>query len=212
MPKTENNPFLILIHALPILRHRLHILIHALPILIPLLGFRLSAPYPNTCIAYSYVGFRLHIFPDSSRQHLRLSAPYLNTLPTRQPIRIEHPRLDKNEHYANRVVSQSASSIKSPESSTNQNRALRHPSRHYVTPESSRLGVRTLLGSRLESAAIFYLSTWRNLTPCSSQLTLLLLVGPCVKNDMHEVKEVVKKNEEHLYLATSTLKLPLSPV
>ena len=29
-------------------------------------------------------------------------------------------------------------------------------------------------------------------------------VGPCVKNDMHEVKEDAKKKEEHLYLAMST--------
>ena len=40
----------------------------------------------------------------------------------------------KNEHYVNRVVSQSESSITSPESSANQNQALR---RHYVTRELS---------------------------------------------------------------------------
>ena len=43
-----------------------HILIHALPILIHRLGFRLSAPFLNTCIAY------LNTLS-------RLSAPYLNT-------------------------------------------------------------------------------------------------------------------------------------
>ena len=37
-------------------------------------------------------------------------------------------------------------------------------------------------------------------------------VGPCVENDMHEVKEDAKKKEEHLYLAMSTVTLPLSPV
>ena len=37
---------------LPILIHASPILIHASPILIHALGFRLSAPYPNTCIAY----------------------------------------------------------------------------------------------------------------------------------------------------------------
>ena len=124
---------------LPILMHAAPILIHAYPILIPLLGFRLSAPYLNTCIPYL-----------NTLTQLPFSAPYLNTLPTRlgstlgsrQPIRIEHPRL----------------------SATNQNRVLRHPSRqpirieYYITrvvitsPESFRLGVKTLLGSRLESA------------------------------------------------------------
>ena len=85
-------------------------------------------PYLNTCIAYLNTLSRLSALADSSR----LSAPYLNTLPTRQ-----HSR---------------------------QNRVLRHQSRqpirieYYVTrvvitsPESSRLGVKTLLGSRLESA------------------------------------------------------------
>ena len=37
-------------------------------------------------------------------------------------------------------------------------------------------------------------------------------MSPCVKNDMHEVKEDAKKKEEHLYLAMSTVTLPLSPV
>ena len=37
-------------------------------------------------------------------------------------------------------------------------------------------------------------------------------VSPCVENDMHEVKEVAKKKEEHLYPAMSTVTLPLSPV
>ena len=37
-------------------------------------------------------------------------------------------------------------------------------------------------------------------------------VSPCVKKDMHEVKEDAKKKEEHLYPAMSTVTLPLSPV
>ena len=37
-------------------------------------------------------------------------------------------------------------------------------------------------------------------------------VSPCVKNEMHEVKEDAKKKEEHLYPAMSTVTLPLSPV
>ena len=86
--------------------------------------------------------------------------PYLCLLPNtigscsklknfRQPIR--------NEYYVIRAKHPS-------NSSANQNRVLRHPSRqlirieHYITrvvitsPESSRLGWRYLLGSRLESA------------------------------------------------------------
>ena len=148
---------------------RLHTLIHALPILESAFG---SISFPTRL--GNTLDSRLHILI-----HCRLgNQPESNTLgsrqkrtlrqPSRQPIRIEH--------YVNRVVSQSESNITSPESSANQNRALRHPSRHYVTPESSRLGVRTLLVSRLESAAIAYLNTWRVLTPpCSPQLTLLLL-------------------------------------
>ena len=79
--------------------------------------------------------------------------------------------LDKNEHYVKRVVNQSESSITSPESSAKLNGALRHPSCHYITPESSRLGVRTLLGSRLESAAIAYLNSWNVLTPPPAHLS-----------------------------------------
>ena len=37
-------------------------------------------------------------------------------------------------------------------------------------------------------------------------------VGPCVGDDMHEVKEDAKKKEEHLYTTMSTVTLPLSPV
>ena len=37
-------------------------------------------------------------------------------------------------------------------------------------------------------------------------------VGPCVKKDMHEVKEGAKKKEKHLYSAMRTVTLPLSPV
>ena len=36
-------------------------------------------------------------------------------------------------------------------------------------------------------------------------------VGPCVENDLHEVREDAKKKEEHLYPAMSTVTLPLSP-
>ena len=37
-------------------------------------------------------------------------------------------------------------------------------------------------------------------------------VGPCVENDIHEVKEDAKKKEQHLYPAMSTVTTPLSPV
>ena len=39
-----------------------------------------------------------------------------------------------------------------------------------------------------------------------------MVVGPCVENIMHEVKDDAKKKEEHLCPAISTLTLPLSPV
>ena len=111
----------------------------------------------------------------------KMSIPYLYTLPNtlgscpkqkncRQPIRIEH---EKNlqlrqpiriEYYVTRVVSQS-------ESNTKKNLQLRQPIRieYYVTrvvsqsesnitsPESSRLGWKTLRGSR--RLAIAYLNT-----------------------------------------------------
>ena len=63
------------------------------------------------------------------------------TLGSRQPIR--------NEYYVTRVVSQSELSTRVV----------------ITSPESSRLGRRTLLGSRFESAAIAYLYTWRVLRP-----------------------------------------------
>ena len=111
---------------------------------------RLSAPYLSTCTTYlntlsqlsaRYVNTCTAFFNTLSR----LSAPYLNTCTaslhtntTRQPIRIEHPRTLGSrqpieiEYYVTRVVSQSKSSI--------------------MSPESSRLGLRTLLGLRLAIA------------------------------------------------------------
>ena len=84
---------------------------------------------PNA-IAYPNTLSRLHILI-----HCRLaSAANLNWFvrhPSHQPIRIEY--------YVSRVVSQSESSITSAELS-------------ITSPESSRLGLKTLLGSRLESA------------------------------------------------------------
>ena len=64
----------------------IHILIHALPILIHRLGFRFSAPYLNTCITYLNTLSRLliliHALPILIHWvGFRLSAPYLNTLP-----------------------------------------------------------------------------------------------------------------------------------
>ena len=113
----------------------LPILIHALPILI----HWLSAPYLNTCITYL-------------KTLSRLSAPCITYLYTMS-------RLHTLIHC--RLGNQSESSITSHPrlSAANQNRVLRHPSRqpirieYYVTrvvitsPESSRLGRRSLLGS-----------------------------------------------------------------
>ena len=115
-------------------RTLLPILIHALPLLIHWLGFRLSAPYLNSLLTHL-----------GSQENPR-------TLGARQPIRIDY--------YVTRVVNQSESSTeKNPSnSSANQNRVLRHPSRQPRAPELSlrhprALGAwRSLLGSRLDSA------------------------------------------------------------
>ena len=88
---------------------------------------RLSPPYLNTCTTYPYTLSRL------PAPYLNTCTAYLYTNTTRQPIRIEHPRTLGSrqpieiEYYVTRVVSQSKSSITSPESSANQNRALCYP-------------------------------------------------------------------------------------
>ena len=61
-----------------------HFLIHALPILIHRLGFGLSAPFLNTCIAYLNTLSRILVpYLNTCIAYLntlsRLSAPYLNT-------------------------------------------------------------------------------------------------------------------------------------
>ena len=137
----------ILIHASPILRHALLILTH-------LLGFRLSATYLITCIAYLNTLTWLHILI----HYQPISAP---------------PELSSNQNRARKNPSTS---------SANQNRVLRnpsrqpeHPSRHYVTRELSAPGgpFSALSSSRL---AIAHLNTWGHpIPPSPDQLTLLLL-------------------------------------
>ena len=107
---------------------------------------QLSAPYLNAC--YLNTWSRLHILihcrlvsaaPSAfgkidyyvTRVVSQSESSMEKTHQLRQPIRIEY--------YVTRVVSQSESSITSPESC-------------ITSPESSRLGLKTLLGSRLESA------------------------------------------------------------
>ena len=113
-------------------------------------------PYLNTCITISNTLTRLSALGSISQyiEPTRLvSAANQNRASenTRQPIRIKY--------YVTRLVSQS-------ESSTEKTHPLRQPIRivYYVTrvvnqsessitwPESSRLGWRSLLGSRLDSA------------------------------------------------------------
>ena len=82
------------------------------------------------------------------RLGFRLSAPNLNTFPTRQPMRIEHSRQPiRNEHFVTRVVSQSESSITSRESSLRLPRALGSGGGPFSALGSSRL-------------AIAHLNTW----------------------------------------------------
>ena len=120
------------------------------------------APYPNTCIAYLNTLSRL------PAPYLNTCITYLNTLSRPSAPCITYlytlSRLHILIHC--QLGSQSESSITSHPrlSATNQNRVLRHPSRqpirieYYVTrvvitsPESSRLAVGTLLGSRFLSA------------------------------------------------------------
>ena len=118
-------PFAYLITYIPIL-------LHALPILIHWLGSRLSAPYLNTLP--TRLGNTRQPSPANQNRVLRHTS--------RHSIRIEN---GKNPST----------------SSANQNRVLRYPSRQPIriehcvvitSPKSSRLGVKTLLGSRLESA------------------------------------------------------------
>ena len=126
-------------------------------------------PCPKTSITYLNILTRLSGLGSISwTDTTRLGS----TVDSRQPIRIAY--------YVTRVVSQSESSTekalklrqpiriehgkKHSTSLANQNRVLRNPSRqpirieHYVTrvvitsPESSRLGWKTLVGSRLQSA------------------------------------------------------------
>ena len=109
---------------------------------------RLSTP----CITYLNTWTRLHILI-----HCRLVSALGKN-------RVSSANQNRTWKKPINFVSQSESSITSPDSSANQNRVLRHPIRqpirieYYVTrvviksPESSRLGWKTLLGSRLESA------------------------------------------------------------
>ena len=152
----ENTLLHFLIHTLHNLILWLHILIHALTILIHWLSFRLSVPYLNKCINYLNTLSRLSApYINTCIAYLntltRLSAPYPNTLNRHDSSR-QHPRQPiRFEYYVIQVVSQSQSSI--------------------TSPESSRLGVRTLLDSWL---AIAYLNTLES-SPLPHLLTLLLL-------------------------------------
>ena len=123
---------------LPILIHASPTLIHALPILIHGLGFRLSAPYLNTCIAYLNTSSWL------SAPNLNTCIAFLNTL-----SRFSAPYLNS----LNRLGSQSESSITSPESSESS-----------ITSNPRALGAwRSFLGS--SRLAIAYLNTWGTSTP-----------------------------------------------
>ena len=144
---TENESFHILIHRDEPMHCRMLLSIskQASPILIHWLGFRLSAPYLNTCIAYLNTLIRLSAL-DSNSQYIGptglVSAAQLATN--------QHPASESSTK--NTVGSQSESSITELESSANQDRALRHPSRHPRALGLSRL-------------AIAYLITWRPSPP-----------------------------------------------
>ena len=94
--------------------------------------------YLNTCIpilihAYLNTLSRLHILI-----HCRLgSQSKSNTRETSANNQNRTPSATNQNREPSTLGSQSESSITSPESSVNQNRALRQPSRHYVTRELS---------------------------------------------------------------------------
>ena len=135
-------------------------------------------PYLITCVTYlktltrfSALGSISQYIADSSRQHPRLSAANQNrvtavvsqsdsntekTHQLRQPIRIEY--------YVTRVVSQSESSITSPESSLRHPRALGSGGGPFSALGSSRL-------------AIAFLNTWGPPHPTWSAHTLTTCVG-----------------------------------
>ena len=113
---------------------RLQILIHELPILIHWLGFRLHILIHALPILIHWLGSRLHILihcgliSATTRVFSQSKSSTEETHQLRQPIRIEY--------YVTRVVSQSESSTRVV----------------ITSPKSSRLGLRTLLGSQLDSA------------------------------------------------------------
>ena len=138
----ENTLFLILIHALPILIHGL--------------GFRLSAPYLNTCITY------LNTLSQLSAPYLNTCITYPNTLSRLSAPCITYlytlSRLHTLIHC--RLGNQSKSSNTSHPrlSAANQKQVLRNPSRqpirikHYVTQElSARVEVPSRLSTRFGS-------------------------------------------------------------
>ena len=126
-------------------------IVHALLIAIGYLNT--CIPYLNTCITYLNTLSWLSA-PNLNTLNRHDSATNQNRTPEnpRHPIKIEHLSRQRIriEHYVTRELS-----------AANQNRVLSLPSRqpirieHYVN-ESSQLGLKTLLGSRL---AIAYLNT-----------------------------------------------------
>ena len=71
---------------------------------------------------------------------------------------------------------------------------------------------KTLLSASYNILLITVLTSMYN--PGAPELTAVeqMDVSPCVENDMHEVKQDAKKEEEHLYPAMGTETLPLSSV
>ena len=127
----------IFIHALPILTHcqgfRFHNLIHELPILILWVDFWSRVPNLKTCTTYlktlSCVPILIHalrIF----KHALPILIHWLVSISQYiGPTRIASAELST-------LGNQSESSITSPESSANQYRALRHPSRVLLHPRA----------------------------------------------------------------------------
>ena len=87
--------------------------------------------------------------------------------------------------------------------------------RYLERDKISRSTLRFCMNLLSASYNVFLLSVLPSIyNPRALALTAVehMEVGPCVENDMHEVKEDAKKKEERLYPAMSSATLPLSPV
>ena len=166
-------------------------------------------PYLYTlrrAIAYAYTLQNANAYLNTCNPYLNTCVTYLNTLTRRsalgsissyiEPTRLVSPA--RSTRKPSVLGSQSESTITSPESSANQNRVLRHPSRqpirsehyvtrveYYVTRELSAPG-NPFLAIGSSRLAIAYLNTWGPWTPPTwSANTLTTKLRDVKSNALH---------------------------